>query len=204
MVTMQRFDLQPPGSVGLPAPATVVTVVDIEDRTRILGPGEIGEIFCSGPQLMKGYWKRPMETAAALAGGHFHTGDIGYVDADGYLYILDRKKDLVFVGAHNVFPGKVEKVMGEHPEVDEIAVIGIPDTYFGHRLRAFVTMRPGSPPLSLRALETFLTGKLAAYEIPTELEVRDFLPKTAIGKLAKQELLAEIQGRRPTKRTLRM
>jgi long-chain acyl-CoA synthetase len=140
---------------------------------------------------MKGYWKRPRETAGAIQGGRLYTGDIGYLDADGYLYILDRKKDMVFVGAHNVFPGKVEKVIGEHPHVDEVAVVGLPDTYFGHRLRAFVTMREGAPDLTQRALEDFLSGKLAMYEIPTELEVRTSLPKTAVGKLAKQELLAE-------------
>jgi long-chain acyl-CoA synthetase len=191
IVTMQRFDTPRHGAVGLPSPATTITIVDLEDRTRVLGPGEIGEICCAGPQMMKGYWKRPSETAVAIHDGRLCTGDIGYLDDDGYLFILDRKKDMVFVGGHNVFPGKVDKVIGEHPLVDEVAVVGVPDSYFGYRLKAFVTLRDGTQTLTLRNLEDFLHGKLAAYEIPTEMDVRTSLPKTAVGKISKQDLLAE-------------
>jgi long-chain acyl-CoA synthetase len=197
VVTMQRLDQPPrPGAVGLPAPLTTITIVALADKTRVLDARQVGEICCEGPQLMKGYWRRPEETAAVIQDNRLHTGDIGYLDEDGYVYVLDRKKDMVFVGGHNVFPGKVEKVIAEYPLIDDVAVIGIPDAYFGYHLKAFVTLRDGAGAFESRGLERFLSGKLAAHEVPTETEVRDTLPKTAIGKLAKQELLAQEQARR--------
>jgi len=125
-----------------------------------------------------------------------YTGDIGYLDAEGYVYVLDRKKDLVFVGGHNVFPGKIEKTIMEHPAVDEVAVIGVPDDYFGYCLKAFVVLREGPSDFSQRTLDKFLSGKLAGYEIPAALEIRASLPKTNVGKIAKQDLLNEALARR--------
>jgi long-chain acyl-CoA synthetase len=192
VVTMQRLDIPPRrGAVGLPAPLTAVGIVDLEDRSRVLGTGEIGEVRCTGPQLMKGYWQNPAATAAVIEDGWLYTGDMGYLDADGYLYIVDRKKDLVFVAGHNVFPGKVEKAVMEHPALEEAAVIGIPDAYFGHRLKAFVVLKADVSGFHPRELERFLAGKLAAYEVPTLFEVRTALPKTNVGKISKRDLLQE-------------
>jgi len=201
VVTMQRLDAPPRQSaVGLPSPLTSIGIVDLEDRSRILAPGTIGEIRCRGPQLMKGYWQNPAATAAAIHDGWLYTGDMGYLDDDGYLYIVDRKKDLVFVAGNNVFPGKVEKALMEHPALEEVAVIGIPDAYFGHRLKAFVVLKSGAADVAPRALEKFLQDKLALYEVPAVFEMRAALPKTNVGKIAKRDLLDEELARSTEKK----
>jgi long-chain acyl-CoA synthetase len=184
------------GSVGVPAPHTILDVVDLATGTTVLPVGERGEVCFRGPQVMKGYWKKPEETADAFRGGRFHTGDIGYLDQDGFLTLVDRKKDMILSGGFNVFPRNIEEAIYEHPGVAEVTVIGIPDPYRGQSAKAFIALKPGHAPFGIDDLKTFLADKLAKYEMPTEMEVRTSLPKTPVGKLSKKELVAEEMAKR--------
>jgi len=195
--TMQVTDAAPrPGSVGLPAPHTIIEVVDIESGTRVLPVGARGEICVSGPQVMKGYWKKPEATAEAFRGGRFHTGDIGFIDQDGFLTLVDRKKDMILSGGFNVFPRNIEEAIYEHPSVAEVTVIGIPDPYRGQSAKAFIVLKPGQLAFTFDELKTFLADKLAKYEMPAEIDIRASLPKTPVGKLSKKELVAEELAKR--------
>jgi long-chain acyl-CoA synthetase len=195
--TMQVTDAAPrPGSVGLPAPHTLIEVVDIETGTRLLPVGAKGEICVSGPQIMKGYWKKPEATAEAFRGGRFHTGDIGFIDEDGFLTLVDRKKDMILSGGFNVFPRNIEEAIYEHPAVAEVTVIGIPDPYRGQSAKAFIVLKPGQLSFTFDELKAFLADKLAKYEMPTEMDIRASLPKTPVGKLSKKELVAEELAKR--------
>jgi long-chain acyl-CoA synthetase len=178
------------GSAGLPFPGTTIEIRDREAPDRLLDRGEIGEICVRGPQVMAGYWNRPDATAHVFVNGALRTGDVGYVDEDGYLFIVDRIKDLIICGGYNVYPRMIEEALYEHPAVAEAVVIGVPDTYRGQAPKAFVTLVPGrqATPEDLR---TFLTDKVSKIELPREIEIRDSLPKTLIGKLSKKELVAE-------------
>jgi long-chain acyl-CoA synthetase len=184
------------GSVGIPAPHTLVEVVDLDTGTTPLPPGEIGEICLRGPQLMKGYWKNPAATKQALRGGRFHTGDIGFMSPDGFLTLVDRKKDMILSSGYNVFPRNIEEAIYEHPAVAEVTVIGVPDSYRGQSAKAFIVLKAERAPFDLEALRSFLADKLATYEMPTAMEIRAFLPKTAVGKLSKKELVAEELAKR--------
>jgi long-chain acyl-CoA synthetase len=187
--------LRKPGSVGTPMPMTVFEVVDLEDPGKILGPGEKGEICITGPQVMKGYWKNQDATDKALAGGRFHSGDIGYMDEDGFIFLVDREKDMILSGGFNVFPRIIEEAIYEHPAVTEVTVIGIPDDYRGQAAKAFVVLKDGTS-LTLDELKEFLADKIGKHEIPSELDIRDELPKTPVGKLSKKELYAEEEAKR--------
>jgi len=192
LATAQMTDGEPrPGTVGLPAPRTVIEVVDLETGTRVLPVGVKGEICISGPQVMKGYWKKPEATEEAFRGGRFHTGDIGFIDQDGYVTLVDRKKDMILSGGFNVFPRNIEEAIYEHPSVAEVTVIGIPDAYRGQSAKAFIALKAGQSPFTYDELKAFLADKLAKYEMPTEMEIRASLPKTPVGKLSKKELVAE-------------
>ena len=171
-------------------------IVALDDPRRVLEPGEIGEIRIKGPNVFKGYWNRPEETAKAFVDGFFLTGDIGYMDEDGYFFLVDRKKDMIISGGFNVYPGVIEEAIYEHPDVEEVTVIGIPDDYRGEAAKAFVKMRSGGPPLTLEALREFLADKLGRHEMPAELEFRDALPRTPVGKLSKKELIEEERAKR--------
>jgi long-chain acyl-CoA synthetase len=184
-----------PGTVGLPCPATLVEIVDLETGTRVLDPGEKGEICIRGPQVTKGYWKRPDATATAFAGGRFHTGDIGFLDADGFLTLVDRMKDMILSGGFNVFPRIIEEAIYELPAVAEVTVIGVPDPYRGQAAKAFIALKPGQQ-LGFDELKAFLADKLGRHEMPAEMELRESLPKTPVGKLSKKELIAEELARR--------
>jgi long-chain acyl-CoA synthetase len=184
------------GSVGVPAPHTLVEVVDLDTGSTPLSPGEIGEICLRGPQVMKGYWKNPVATEQALRGGRFHTGDIGFMSPDGFLTLVDRKKDMILSSGYNVFPRNVEEAIYEHPAVAEVTVIGVPDSYRGQSAKAFIVLKPGCAPFDLEALRSFLADKLATYEMPTAMEIRASLPKTPVGKLSKKELVAEELAKR--------
>jgi long-chain acyl-CoA synthetase len=179
------------GSVGLPAPHTVLEVVDLATGATVLPIGERGEICFRGPQVMKGYWNKPEETEEAFRGGRFHTGDIGVLDQDGFVTLVDRKKDMILSGGFNVFPRNIEEAIYEHPGVAEVTVIGIPDAYRGQSAKAFIALKPGQAPFGIDELKAFLADKLAKYEMPTEMEIRASLPKTPVGKLSKKELVAE-------------
>jgi len=195
--TMQVFGANPrAGTVGLPAPQTIIEVVDIETGMTLLPPGEKGEICFRGPSVMKGYWKKPEATAEAFRGGRFHTGDIGFMDRDGYVTLVDRKKDMILSGGFNVFPRNIEEAIYEHPSVAEVTVIGVPDAYRGQAAKAFIALRPGAGEFTLDELKAFLADKLAKYEMPAAVEFRPSLPKTPVGKLSKKELIAEEMAKR--------
>jgi long-chain acyl-CoA synthetase len=179
------------GSVGLPAPGIMMDIVSLDDPRRRLPPGERGEIRIKGPNVTQGYWNAPEETAAAFVDGWFLTGDIGTMDADGYFYLVDRKKDLILSGGFNVYPRAIEEAIYEHPAVAEVIVIGVPDGYRGEAAKAFVRLKPGAAAFTLDELRAFLADKLGRHEMPAYLEFRDALPKTAVGKLSKKELVEE-------------
>jgi long-chain acyl-CoA synthetase len=188
-IPANRPDLR--GSIGLPLPGLLMDVVALDDPRRQLAPGEIGEIRIKGPNVTRGYWNRPEETAAAFVDGYLLTGDIGYMDADGFFFLTDRKKDMIISGGFNVYPRMIEEAIYEHPAVEEVIVIGIADTYRGQAAKAFVKLKAGAVPFTLEALRDFLADKLGRHELPSALEFRDALPKTAVGKLSKKELVAE-------------
>jgi long-chain acyl-CoA synthetase len=197
LATLQLTEGEPrAGSVGLPAPHSLIEIFDVETGTQRMPIGERGEVCITGPQVMKGYWKKPEATAEAMRGGRFHTGDIGYLDQDGYLTLVDRKKDMILSGGYNVFPRNIEEAIYEHPAVAECTVIGVPDAHRGQSAKAFVALKPGSVAFTYDELIAFLRDKLAKYELPAELEIRASLPKTAVGKLTKKELVAEELAKR--------
>jgi long-chain acyl-CoA synthetase len=177
-----------PGSIGLMLPGIEMDVVSLDDPKQVMPTGEVGEIRIRGPNVTKGYWNRPKETAEAFVGDRFLTGDIGYVDADGYFYLVDRKKDMIISGGFNVYPQMIEQAIYTHPSVQEVIVIGIPDDYRGEAAKAFVKLRTGAKPFALEELKAFLTGKLGKHEIPAALDFVDELPRTSVGKLSRHEL----------------
>jgi len=177
-----------PGSIGLMLPGIEMDVVALGDSSKVLAPGEVGEIRIRGPNVTKGYWNRVEETAQAFVGDRFLTGDIGYMDEDGYFYLVDRKKDMIISGGFNVYPQMIEQAIYEHPAVEEVIVIGVPDNYRGEAAKAFIKLRPGAVAFSLDELKAFLAGKLGRHEIPAAVEFAAELPKTPVGKLSRHEL----------------
>ncbi len=178
------------GSAGLPLPGTMVEIVSLENRDRLLPVGETGEVCVRGPQLMTGYWQRPDEDAFTIRHGRLHTGDIGYLDDEGYLHLVGRLKELILVGGYNVYPRVVEEAIMSHPAVAEAAVCGVPDERFGEGIRAYVCLRPGET-LSAGSMRAYLKDKIASFEMPRRFVFRDSLPKTDVGKIAKRVLLEE-------------
>ncbi|MDT7613396.1 MAG: long-chain acyl-CoA synthetase [Pseudonocardiales bacterium] len=172
-------------SVGVPVYDTVVQIVD--DNGDDLPVGEIGELVTTGPQVVVGYWNKPEETAKALPGGSLHTGDVGYMDDQGWFYIVDRKKDQINAGGYKVWPREVEDVLYEHDAVREAAVVGVPDEYRGESVKAFVSLRPGKT-VSEADLIAFTKERMAAYKYPRQIEFLDEIPKTVTGKLLRREL----------------
>jgi long-chain acyl-CoA synthetase len=184
-----------PGSVGIVVQGTQVEIRGIDDLTRILPPGERGEICVRGPQVMQGYLNREAEARAVFIDGALRTGDAGYLDPDGYLYVTDRLKDLVICSGFNVYPRVIEDALYEHPAVAEAIVIGIPDDYRGQAPLAFVTLRSGQTADG-ETLRNFLRDRVSPIELPVRVEIRDSLPKTIIGKLSRKELIAEMTALR--------
>jgi len=182
------------GSIGLPLPGTTVEVRTPVSSEAELGIGERGEICVRGPQVMCGYWNRPDATAEQFHDGALRTGDIGYRDEDGYIFLVDRIKDIIICGGYNVYPRVLEEALYQHPAVEEATVIGVPDTYRGQAPMAFVKLRPDqtATPADLMA---HLAGWVSKIELPKAIEIRDQLPKTMVGKLSKKELVAEIIAR---------
>jgi len=175
------------GSVGLPFPSTECKIVDLETGERVVPVGEVGELCVRGPQVMKGYWNRPEETAIALRDGWLYTGDVARMDEDGFFFIVQRKKDMIIVSGFNVYPNEVEDVLFTHPAVLEAAVIGVPDPYRGEAVKAFITLRPGATATADDVIE-FCRGNLAKYKVPTLVEFMTSLPKSAVGKVLRREL----------------
>lgn len=182
----------PHGSIGLPQPRVEIEIVSNDDPTRVLGPNETGEIRIKGPNITSGYWNRPEDSKTAFVDGWFLTGDVGFMDENGFFSIVDRKKDLIISSGFKVFPQLVEQAIYEHADVEEVMVIGIPDAYRGESAKAFVKLREGSRPMTIETLTAFLDGKVGRHEMPKEIEVRAFLPRTAVGKLSKKDLREEI------------
>jgi long-chain acyl-CoA synthetase len=178
------------GSVGLPLPGTLVEIVSLDEPGRRLPLGQRGEICISGPQLMAGYALRPEETAATLRDGRLHTGDVGYIDQDGYVYLIDRIKDLILNGGFNVYPRMVEEAILLHPAVEEASVCGVPDRHRGEVVKAFVKLAPGVS-LKVPELRGFLRDKLAPFEQPKRIELVERLPHTWLGKPSRRALIAE-------------
>ncbi|MBN9262098.1 MAG: AMP-binding protein, partial [Hyphomicrobium sp.] len=193
-IPSNRPDLR--GSIGLPLPGILMDVVALDNPRRVLPPGEIGEIRIKGPNVTRGYWNRPEESAAAFVDGYLLTGDIGYMDAEGFFFLTDRKKDMIISGGFNVYPRMIEEAIYEHPAVEEVIVIGIPDAYRGQAAKAFIKLKAGAAPFTLDELRDFLTDKIGRHELPAAIEFRESLPKTAVGKLSKKELVAEEVARR--------
>ncbi|MGD8624614.1 MAG: long-chain fatty acid--CoA ligase [Anaerolineae bacterium] len=183
------------GFIGTPWPDTDARIVDAETGERELAPGEIGELVIQGPQVMKGYWQRPTETANVLRahpdlgpGTWLHTGDIARMDDEGYFQIVDRKKDMIICGGFNVYPRDVEEVLFQHPAVAEAAVVGVPDEYRGESVKAFVVLKEGEA-VDESELLAFCREHLARYKVPASIEFRTDLPKSTVGKVLRRELV---------------
>ncbi len=178
-----------PGSCGIPLPGIRFKFIDVADPEREVAPGERGEVCIKGPNVMKGYWKNPEATAdATTADGFLRTGDVGFIDDDGYVYIVDRTKDMLLVGGFNVYPRNIEEAIYQHPSVEEAGVIGVADPYRGETPKAFVKLKAGAPPLTLDDLKEFLKDRLGKHEMIGALEIQDELPKTPVGKISKKDL----------------
>ncbi|PER21088.1 long-chain fatty acid--CoA ligase [Bacillus sp. AFS054943] len=178
-----------PGSIGVPWPDTEAIIMSLETG-EALPPGEIGEIVVKGPQIMKGYWNKPEETAAVLQDGWLHTGDVGYMDEDGFFYVKDRKKDMIVASGFNVYPREVEEVLYENEKVQEVVTIGVPDPYRGETVKAFVVLKEGAE-CTEEELDQFARKYLAAYKVPKVYEFRSELPKTTVGKILRRVLIDE-------------
>ncbi len=178
------------GSIGLPLPDTELKIVDPEDPKREVSVGEVGEVAIKGPQVFRGYWNRPDETAKVLFDGWFTTGDIGKQDDEGYFYIVERKKDMINVGGFKVFPRDVEEVLFKHPKVQDASVVGVKDEYSGEAPKAFVVLKPGQSATAQEILD-YCAQNLAKFKVPKSVEFRDALPKTIIGKVLRRTLQEE-------------
>jgi long-chain acyl-CoA synthetase len=179
-----------PGSVGLPLPDTIVEIVSLDDPTRLVAPGERGEVTVRGPQVMAGYWRKADATAAVFSGGRLRTGDVGYLDADGYLFLVDRIKDIIIAGGYKIYPRNIEEAIYQNPKVAECIVLGIADPYRGQTVKAYVACTAGAQ-LDEKELLAFLKTRLSPIEMPKVVEFRAALPKTLIGKPSKKALVEE-------------
>ncbi|MCH6263973.1 MULTISPECIES: long-chain-fatty-acid--CoA ligase [Neobacillus] len=178
------------GSVGVPIPGTVSKIVDMETGFEEVPVGENGELIIKGPQVMKGYWKKPEETMLTVRNGWLYTGDIAYRDEDGFYYISGRKKDMVIAGGLNIYPAEVEEVLYQHPKVAEACAFGVPDAYLGEKLLAVIVLKKGES-LTENEFLSWCEGRIARYKIPRAVEFRDALPKTIVGKILRRQLVEE-------------
>jgi long-chain acyl-CoA synthetase len=186
-----------PGSCGIPFPGITLKFISVDNPDNEVALGERGELCISGPNVMLGYWKNDKATAEMRTkDGFLRTGDVGYMDEEGYVFIVDRIKDMLLCGGYNVYPRNIEEAIYQHPSVAEACVIGVPDQYRGQSPKAFVALKQGSPALGLDELKAFLRDKLGKHEMISELELRDALPRTPVGKLSKKDLVDEETRRR--------
>ncbi|WP_194715818.1 AMP-binding protein [Noviherbaspirillum soli] len=192
-----RGTVGPPGACGIPLCGVDIRFLDVNDPGRTVPYGERGEICVAGPNVLRRYWLQPQASADAMtADGYFRTGDVGYMDADGYLHISDRVKDMLLCSGYNVYPRLIEEAVYRHPSVVEVIVIGVDDPYRGQHPKAFIRLRDGAAPFTLEALKLFLKDALGKHEMVQAIEFRAALPKTAVGKLSKKELYEEERARR--------
>jgi long-chain acyl-CoA synthetase len=180
------------GSIGMPLPDVDVLIVDADDSSRVLDTDEVGEILLRAPQVMAGYWNNPGETALVLGprpegGTWLHTGDLGYLDEDGYVFIVDRKKDLIKTSGYQVWPREIEETLAAHPAVLEVGVAGVPDAAKGEAVRAWVVLKPGARTSS-DDLRAWCRERLSPYKVPATVEFRDELPKSMVGKVLRRML----------------
>ena len=187
------------GSIGLPRPDTDAKIVDLETGEKDLPPGEEGELCIRGPQVMKGYWNRPEETARSLRNGWLYTGDIARMDEEGYFYIVDRKKDMIICGGFNVYPREVEEALYLNPKVLEAAVLGVPDPYRGETVKAFLILKPGESATAEEIIE-FCRQNLARFKVPTQIEFCKELPKSHVGKVLRKVLREEEEKKKSSSR----
>jgi long-chain acyl-CoA synthetase len=181
-----------PGSCGIPFPGITIKFIDVKNPDQDVPLGERGELCIKGPNVMLGYWKNEKATAEMRTNdGYLRTGDVGYMDEDGYVFIVDRIKDMLLCGGYNVYPRNIEDAIYEHPSVAECCVIGVPDAYRGQSPKAFVALKPGAEGVTLDEMKSFLKSRLGKHEMISELEVRAALPRTLVGKLSKKELIDE-------------
>lgn len=178
------------GSIGIAIPSTDARIMDLETGTKEQQVGQPGELVIKGPQVMKGYWNMPEETADTLKDGWLHTGDIAYMDEDGYVFIVDRKKDMIIAGGFNIYPRDIDEVLYEHPKIADAVSIGVPDEYRGETVKVFVVVKPGEM-LTEEEVIAHCEERLASYKVPRLVEFRDQLPKTMVGKVLRKELRAE-------------
>ncbi|HOJ15170.1 MAG TPA: AMP-binding protein, partial [Deltaproteobacteria bacterium] len=183
------------GSIGIPFPDNDVRLVDVEEGIHEVKQGEPGEIVMKGPLIMKGYWNNPEETKAQIRDGWLHTGDVAVTDTDGYIYIVDRKKDMIIAGGFNIYPREIDEVLYQHPKVAEAVSIGVPDEYRGETVKAFIVLKPGERATE-REIIDFCKERLTAYKVPKMVEFRDTLPKSAVGKILRKILREEEAQRR--------
>ena len=174
------------GSIGL-CYQKFNTIKIFDDKDRELPTGETGELVIKGPGVMKGYWNKPAETAEAIRNGWLHTGDIGHIDEDGYIFITDRKKDMIISGGENIFPREIENILYQHHAVLEAGVIGIPDSVYGEVVKAFVVLKSASEA-TVEELMNYCTEQLPKYKRPKAIQLMDALPKSAVGKILRREL----------------
>ena len=180
------------GSCGMPLPAIELKFESLDDPGQVALPGEPGELCIKGPNVMKGYWKNEAATAKSMTNdGFFRSGDVAKMDADGFVYIVDRTKDMLLCGGFNVYPRVIEEAIYEHPAVEEVCVIGVPDDYRGQSPKAFIKLRSGAPTLTLEALKAFLKDRIGKHEMVQAIELRAELPKSPVGKLLKKVLVEE-------------
>jgi long-chain acyl-CoA synthetase len=178
------------GAIGVPIMENDVRLVDIENGVEDVKPGEPGEILIKGPSIMQGYWNNPEETKNQLTDGWLHTGDVGQTDEDGYIYIVDRKKDMIIAGGFNIYPREVDEVLYQHPKIVEAVTVGVPDAYRGETVKAFIVLRPGETCTD-KEISEFCRTKLAAYKVPKQIEFRESIPKSAVGKILRKILRDE-------------
>ncbi len=181
------------GSIGVPWPDTDVVILSLETGDP-LPPGEIGEIAVKGPQVMKGYWNRPEDTEQSIRNGWLLTGDLGYMDEEGYFFVVDRKKDMIIAGGYNIYPREIEEVLYEHEEIVEVVAAGVPDQYRGETVKVYVVLKEGAT-VTKEELDKFVRKQLAAYKVPRIYEFRTELPKTAVGKILRRTLVEEERKR---------
>ena len=188
-ITTPIQGLYKPGAVGIPVPDVELRVMDADDGVSELAAGQIGEFILRAPQLMKEYWGKPDETAHTIRDGWLYTGDLGYLDEDGYMFIVDRKKDVIKPSGFQVWPREVEEVIATHPAVVEVSVAGIPDPFQSEAVKAWVVLRAGET-VCADELREYCRQKLAAYKIPKQIQFLDSLPKSLIGKTLRRVLVA--------------
>ena len=191
------YGMSKEGSIGIPFPDMDARIISLDDEVTVLETGEIGELVMKGPQVMKGYLNMPTETTNAIRDGWLYTGDIAYMDEDGYFFIVDRKKELIKPSGFQVWPREVEEVIAENPKVLEVGVAGIPDAYRGETVKAWVVLKPGET-LTADEVKAWCKEHMAVFKVPTHVEFRDELPKTTVGKVLRRELVRQDREKQGT------